>query len=542
MSKKIFFILIFIGFISVFFTVFQKTPTPPCFNADEAAFSYNAYSILKTGRDEYGSLLPLLLKSFGDYKMPLFTYLSVPIIALFGLNEFGARSLNVILSFVLPFTVYLFVVELFKNKKIGTLSAFLSSVSLGLHIVSRQAHEAYLAATLTTVTAYFFLKLLQKKFITNYIFFSLFLLLLLFSYHPGRLFVIFFLIYTILHTLFQKQKDKHDKWSMVILIACILTLFATTDLIYKPERLKNLAFFNNAGFALTINELKTEGGIRYLYQPIFIGIKSIIQDHLSYYSPQFIFNGDDNSRFGYKGMSIMTIPEYLFFFIGIFYLFKNKERWRWFILSILFISPLSASLSWSKGSLTRSLFVLIPILISSAYGFYSLLSETKKPIKVVIYFVISGFFFLFLIFSWDFYLFHYGKRIVTIHAWQCGYKELNSFIKENYNKYDTFYITKEIGMPYIFSLFYLQYPPEKYQKQANLTEADEYGFGQVERFDKFVFNFRYPNEVKNNSVIIGSVDDFNNTPLENNIDKSKLIPISIYGETIFKIYKKTLNK
>jgi len=90
MSKKLFFILIFIGLISVFFTVFQKTPAPPCFYADEAAFSYNAYSILKTGKDEYGVTLPLRLKSFGDFKMPLYTYLSIPFTTLFGLNEFGA--------------------------------------------------------------------------------------------------------------------------------------------------------------------------------------------------------------------------------------------------------------------------------------------------------------------------------------------------------------------------------------------------------------------------------------------------------------------
>jgi len=31
---------------------------PPCLNADEASFSYNAYSILKTGRDEYGKFPP----------------------------------------------------------------------------------------------------------------------------------------------------------------------------------------------------------------------------------------------------------------------------------------------------------------------------------------------------------------------------------------------------------------------------------------------------------------------------------------------------
>ena len=128
-----------------YFQLFKGTPSPPCFNADEASFGYNAYSILKTGKDEYGTLLPLRLKSFGDYKLPLYTYLSVPFIAVFGLNEFGTRALNIFLSFLLPFAVYLLAVELFKSKRAGIIAAFLMSVSLGLHIVSRHAHEAYLA-------------------------------------------------------------------------------------------------------------------------------------------------------------------------------------------------------------------------------------------------------------------------------------------------------------------------------------------------------------------------------------------------------------
>ena len=36
---------------------------------DSAEIGYNALSILRTGRDEYGALMPLRLKSFGDYKI-----------------------------------------------------------------------------------------------------------------------------------------------------------------------------------------------------------------------------------------------------------------------------------------------------------------------------------------------------------------------------------------------------------------------------------------------------------------------------------------
>src|SRR3989344_5968134 len=64
---------------------------PKGFSWDEAALGYNAYSLLKTGRDEYGSVLPGILKSFGDYKPGLYAYLTVPAVATLGLNELATR-------------------------------------------------------------------------------------------------------------------------------------------------------------------------------------------------------------------------------------------------------------------------------------------------------------------------------------------------------------------------------------------------------------------------------------------------------------------
>ena len=335
--------------------------------------------------------------------------------------------------------------------------------------------------------------------------------------------------------MFEKRKEKHNRWNVILIIVCIFIFFTLTDFIYKPERLQNLVFFNNPGFALKINELKTEGGIKYLYNPFFVGLKDTFLQHLTYFSPQFLLmNGDENYRFGYPGMSIFTPIEYLFVFIGIYFLFMNKEKWRWLLLSLVFISPLSASLSWSTGSLTRSLFLLIPLFILASYGFVCLMQQFKNKQKKYYLALLFLIFSFFIVFSWDFYLFHYPKRLITIHAWQCGYKEVNSFIKQNYNQYDTFYITKEVGMPYIFTLFYLQYSPEKYQKQASLTKADEYGFGQVERFDKFIFSFKSPELAEKRSVIIGSIDDFKGLK---DFDTTQLQTISINGEPMFQIYK-----
>jgi 4-amino-4-deoxy-L-arabinose transferase-like glycosyltransferase len=204
-------ILVAITALSLFLNNYKRDIVPPCFNADEAAFSYNAYSILKTGKDEYGTFLPLRLKSFGDYKMPLYSYLSVPIIGLFGLNETSARGLNILLSILFPITIYLFSKQLFKRDDGALVSAFLISTSLGLNILGRHTHEAYLSTYLTILTAYLLLKVKEKYSLAHIIGFLVSSLFLLFSYHPGRIFAGYLfgclLIYTISDHIAKKPRN-----------------------------------------------------------------------------------------------------------------------------------------------------------------------------------------------------------------------------------------------------------------------------------------------------------------------------------------------
>ena len=65
---------------------------PPSPYWEEAALGYDAYSILKTGKDFHGHSWPLIaFESFGDYKPSLYFYATVPSVAIFGLNTFAVR-------------------------------------------------------------------------------------------------------------------------------------------------------------------------------------------------------------------------------------------------------------------------------------------------------------------------------------------------------------------------------------------------------------------------------------------------------------------
>ena len=144
--------LVFILLLAGFLRFWQLGTFPVGFTPDEASFGYDAYSILMTGRDQWGHFLPVTLESFGDFKSPLYAYLTIPSVAIFGLNEFAVRFPNAIVGTVSVFILYLLLGEIgklfkFEGKKITLLQlsgALLLSISSWHVMMSRGAFEANL--------------------------------------------------------------------------------------------------------------------------------------------------------------------------------------------------------------------------------------------------------------------------------------------------------------------------------------------------------------------------------------------------------------
>src|SRR3989344_3596621 len=211
------------------------------------------------------------------------------------------------------FLVYCLVKELFDKKNTALVSSALVGLSWGLHSIGRQAHEAYLSVFLIASTLLFFLRLIKKITAKDTVLF--------FSYQTGRLFGILFLLLSFFYFL----KIKGGK-RIVLFTLLILLLFGITDLINQPKRVGNLLFFNTPGFALKINELRSEGGSRLFYNKISVGKREFLKSYVKYFSPQFLFlSGDENPRFGFDDMGPISVLEYVFLFIGLYYLFRKKE-------------------------------------------------------------------------------------------------------------------------------------------------------------------------------------------------------------------------
>ena len=137
MSKRKYW-LIAIILIALFLRFWKIDKVPVSLFGDELDVGYQAYSILKTGRDYNGNFMPLHFHSLAEWRTPLYLYSAVPTVAVFGISPLGVRLPAMIFGVLGIYVFYLLVREIlvFKSgldpslaEKIALVAAFLLTVS-----------------------------------------------------------------------------------------------------------------------------------------------------------------------------------------------------------------------------------------------------------------------------------------------------------------------------------------------------------------------------------------------------------------------------
>ncbi|MDO8658056.1 MAG: phospholipid carrier-dependent glycosyltransferase, partial [Candidatus Levybacteria bacterium] len=150
-----FIFLTLIVIIASFLRFYDLGENPPSLSWDEAAWGYNAYSLGIDGRDEFGRFLPLdYLESFGDFKPPLYAYVSIIPVKIFGMTEFGTRFASAFFGVLTVLATYFLTKRIFfgklknqdsKPKIIALFSALFLAISPWHVNLSRAAFEANVA-------------------------------------------------------------------------------------------------------------------------------------------------------------------------------------------------------------------------------------------------------------------------------------------------------------------------------------------------------------------------------------------------------------
>ena len=287
-------ILLFIIVLTIFLRFYQLGNLPSSYSPDELAQGYTAYSILTTGKDEWGSQNWLTLRSFGDYKPPLQTLLMIPSIKLFGLNPFAVRFPNTFFSVLTVFLTYLIADILFKNKNISLISALFMCLSPWALPMSRIALEANLIIFVISLATYLFFKAVQKNSTFLIIISIIIFGLSLFTYHSAKIFTPFFLTLLILNQKLYRQKK------FLIIIISIFSLFLISNLYLnnqiKSNRTGDIAIFNPTDSWQHVSDSQyeiTQNGLpktitRVFYNKIVYLFETFTQGYFSYFSPQFL--------------------------------------------------------------------------------------------------------------------------------------------------------------------------------------------------------------------------------------------------------------
>lgn len=483
--KKYYLLLIIIILASIL-RFWNLAVTPPGLTWDEAALGYNAYSILTTGKDEYGQFLPLNLKSFGDWKPAVYAYLAVPSVAVFGLNDWAVRFPSAFFGVAAVLTLYFLIFELFKNKWLAFLSAFFLAISPWHLQFSRSGFEASVALFFNMLGIYLFIK---KK----YIFSALILGLSLFTYQSSRLFIPLILISLLF--LYRKQILWKTSSKLAILILALFfgVMFYLTFFSGQSSRLATQNFFAYRRSQEEIQLIAEEDSLSILQFQVLHGewwayVKGLGERYIIYFSPKMLFvDGDYNQRHGVPDLGILYYFSAILIPLGVVYLFKypaSKIIFFWLLLA-----PLPAVFSRDLISILRALNMVIPWVVLEGFGLYFLIILLKKLPRL--FFV--GFLtltFLLLTFNFLIYLDRYFIHAPKEYSkyWLYGYKQV--FEKLPTKKYDKIIISDTYGQPYIYYLFYTKYSPVKFQKQAKLDQPNV-DVGTVRQIDNIEFRQIY---------------------------------------------------
>jgi 4-amino-4-deoxy-L-arabinose transferase-like glycosyltransferase len=448
-ENKLLLLILFLAFVLRFY---QISSQPPGLYWDEASIGYNAYSILKTGRDESGEFLPLAFKAFGEYKQPLYIYLTAASMAVFGLNEFAVRFPSAFFGTLTVLLVYFLAKKLSQgsvfSSQFSVLSTFFLAISPWHLQFSRAGFEANLAL--------FWLVLGSLLFLQRRLFWScLSFLLAMLTYGTAKIFIPPFLL--VLIFLYRKEKFFPKPLNLILLLLLIFFPFLIT--FFLPQSLSRFYMVS----ALAGKELVS--------YPLIL-----LKNYLAHFSFEFLFfQGDQIPRHGVGEMGNLYFFEIPLILVGFWQLLKLKaKKAKIFLLTWLLMAPVASAVSQPSPHSLRSLNMVVPLVLISALGFWHLMrvvSQKGRAYFLGFSFLASAVIFYFFVSYCHLYWVHYPQKATL--DWQQGNKEMVLAVLKREKDYEKVAISSFFGHPYLYLLFYGKIEPSYF-----LKEKTPEGFGK----------------------------------------------------------------
>lgn len=441
--------------IAAFIYLWKISIVPSSLYADETTVGYNAYSILQTGKDEYGKSFPILFRLFGAYTPPLFVYVLTPFISFFGLNSFALRLPSALATLGLILVVFLFVKKLnfFKNSYSALLASLIFAISPWVVFNARLGYEVTLGYVLFYIGVYFLWQGLDKNNLS--LTGLLFLSLSTYTAHTERYLVPLFLsLFLIIfrQKIFNKTYVSHLATTFII---CLTTQIPHFTVLSSP------AFWvKNTSFAAS---------------NISAGLWDFINQLVIYLSPQTYFGSaiqDINLQHFIPEISLFYSWQIIPFLVGLYFLLKTaRSADNKLILLLLLASPIPGAMSGHFISIQRVLPIIVPIVLIIALGIEKLFVLVPKKFGFISILLAFALLLFSLVLLWR----SYFVLLPGLWSkwWNFGAKEIAQFISQN-NQSKIIIDNSRDQALYSPIIFYLQYPPDKFQPQFTHIATNYY--------------------------------------------------------------------
>lgn len=501
-KNKYFYLLLIIA-IAAFLRFYQLGKIPAGLLNDEANKGYDAYSLLMTGRDQWGSFLPLTnLRGFGDYPPPMYQYLSIIPIYIWGLSSFSVRFISAFSGVLSVIAIFYLGRKLF-NEGVGLFSAFFLAIMPWAVGLSRTAMESNLAILFLLISLYFGLKNTNKDRLKNLVISSILLAMSLYTYSAYFLFAPLVLVIILFDNFFGKKiRIKEILFPIVIFCLIILPLFVSRG--SASVRFSQVGLTTNVNSIGLIDTLNMQRGqclnsfpptvCKIMDNKAVLYTSDFIKNYLSHFSFNFLYTSGTVTQYSIlekRGLDYLL--NFIFLLSGLLFLIKVNKDSRLFIalISLLLISPIADSLT-GDGNYTRASMMIPFLSIMSGLGAYFLWTKLEGLKNINYIYIIYTF--TFLVFSFGILTFYisyltYFKNNYSLYS-QYGYADLMSTVSKEKNIYNRIYISRHLNdtKQYIYYLFYTKYNPSEYQSKENVSySVGQNGWVSIDRIGNIYF-------------------------------------------------------
>lgn len=426
---------------------------PAGFYADEAAIAYNGYSLLETGRDEYGKSWPALFRSFGEYKTPTYSYLLVPIFKIWGKSVVVARDLTVISGLLAIIGVMVLAKMWFKRWPVLWLSGLVLALMSWHILYSRSVYEVNLALTMT-IWGVVCLESGLKKTRWNWAVGFGLLAMSIVTYNGARVVTpLLGLIWLILN---RKEifSNNNRKWVVVAVLVGLVCLWPVWRVVATT------GFWERAGINIFNN------GQGNSYDRIWEWASLLV----AYFNPFYWFKlGDPGGRSSWVDLALMFGWQLPFIAFGWKRLEKESNRVIFWVVGWLLVAPVAASLTRDPMASIRSLSMVVPLSLLIGLGMGEIVEKYKNWGRVIIFglfLVGTGRLYLSIFKMTDYYRFR---------DWDYGLAQVAREVKKIPENIPILYTGKKIN--YIQLAYFLAKPLGYIEDNYGRNGSDYYNTG-----------------------------------------------------------------